>query len=346
MVGSAGVTSIDTSVAAVTARAVEPEIAPDVAVIVVGPTALALARPSVPRAFEIVATASSDDDHVTAAVRSWVVASVYVPVAVNCCVVPFAMVGSAGVTSMDTSVAAVTVSVVEPEIASEVAVIVVGPAVLALARPSVPRTFEIVATASSDDDQVTAAVRSWVEESVYVPIAVNCWVVPLAMVGSAGVTPIESRAADVTVRVVEPEIDPEVAVIVGEPTAVELASPSEPRAFEIVATASSDEDQITDAVRSWVVASVKSPVAVNCCVVPFAMVGSAGVTSMDTSVADVTVKVVDPEMAPDVAVIVVVPTALEVARPSEPGAIEIVATASSDEDHVTDAVRSCVVASV
>ena len=76
MLGSAGVTSIETSVAAVTVSVVEPEIAPEVAVIVVEPTALELARPSEPTAFEIVATPSSEDDHVTDAVRSWVEASV------------------------------------------------------------------------------------------------------------------------------------------------------------------------------------------------------------------------------------------------------------------------------
>ena len=38
----------------------------------------------------------------------------YVPVAVNGCVVPFAMLGSAGVTPIDTSAAALTVNVVLP----------------------------------------------------------------------------------------------------------------------------------------------------------------------------------------------------------------------------------------
>ena len=76
MLGSAGVTPIDTSVAAVTVRVVEPEIAPDVPVIVVDPTPLELARPSDPAAFEIVATPVSEEDQVTAVVRSWVEASV------------------------------------------------------------------------------------------------------------------------------------------------------------------------------------------------------------------------------------------------------------------------------
>ena len=264
----------------------------------------------------------------------------------NCCVVPFAMPGSAGVTAIDTSSAAVTVNVVEPEINPDAAVIVVDPAALALARPSEPPEFEIVAMPSSEDDQVTEAVMSWVDVSVKIPVAVNCCVVPFAMLGSAGVTPIDTSAAAVTVRVVEPEINPEVAVIVVTPTALALARPSEPPAFEIVAALSFEDDQVTAEVRSCVEASVKVPMAVNCCVVPFARLGSAGVTSMETRVAAVAVRVVEPEIDPEVAVIVVTPTVLELASPSEPTAFEIVATPSLEEDHVTAAVRSCVEASV
>lgn len=45
------------------------------------------------------------------------------------------------------------------------------------------------------------------------------------------------------------------------------------------------------------------------------MLGLAGVTVMDTSTAAVTVMVVDPEMLPDAAVIVVGPVASAVASP-------------------------------
>ena len=95
------------------------------------------------------------------------------------------------------------------------------------------------------------------------PVAVNCWVVPFAMLGSAGVTSIETSVAAVTVRLVEPEIAPDVAVIVVVPTALPLASPSEPTAFEIVATPSSEDDHVTESVRSCVEVSVNVPVAVN-----------------------------------------------------------------------------------
>ena len=49
--------------------------------------------------------------------------------------------------------------------------------------------------------------------------------------------------------------------------------------------------------------------AVNCWDVPFAMLRLAGVIARDTSIAGVTVKVVDPETLPDIAVIVTVPVA-------------------------------------
>jgi len=88
------------------------------------------------------------------------------------------------------------------------------------------------------------------------------------------------------------------------------------------------------------------PVAVNCLVKPFATLGMAGVTWIETSCAGVTLRRVDPDMAPDLAVIVVGPTAAGVARPCVPAALLIVAAAVALEDHVTCVVRFCVVESV
>ena len=79
--------------------------------------------------------------------------------------------------------------------------------------------------------------------------------------------------------------------------------------------------------------------------VPFAMLGLLGVIAMDTSAAGVTVNVVDPEMLPEAAVIVVEPVAAAVADPLEPVALLIVATVRSAELHVAAVVRSCVVLS-
>ena len=80
-------------------------------------------------------------------------------------------------------------------------------------------------------------------------------------------------------------------------------------------------------------------------VVPLAMLGSAGVIAIEASVAGVIVSVVDPEMPPDAAVIVVVPAAADAARPFEPAALLMVATAVFEEAQVTEAVRFWVVLS-
>jgi hypothetical protein len=74
-----------------------------------------------------------------------------------------------------------------------------------------------------------------------------------------------------------------------------------------------------------------------------AMHGLVGVTEIDTSVAGVTLKVVNPDMLPDTAVMAVVPTIMEVANPFEFDASLTVATDSVDELQVTAVVRSCVV---
>ena len=47
----------------------------------------------------------------------------------------------------------------------------------------------------------------------------NCWVVPSGRVGMAGVTAIETRIAGEILRVVEPLIEPTVAVTLVLPTA-------------------------------------------------------------------------------------------------------------------------------
>jgi hypothetical protein len=87
------------------------------------------------------------------------------------------------------------------------------------------------------------------------PIAVNCLVVPKAMLGLVGETWIEDSVtrAEFTVNVDVPEVTPSVAVIVAEPAATEVASPMEPGALLTVATDGVNEFQVTEAVRSWLV---------------------------------------------------------------------------------------------
>ncbi len=66
------------------------------------------------------------------------------------------------------------------------------------------------------------------------------------MEGAGGVTAIETRAAGVTVRVAEPVMLPEAALIVATPTPALAARP----VFETVATDATDDIQVAEAVRS------------------------------------------------------------------------------------------------
>jgi hypothetical protein len=85
-------------------------------------------------------------------------------------VAPLVIEGFAGVTAIDCSVAAVTVSKVEPLIDDDVAVIVELPTPAPVARP----TALIVAMVVVPEVQVTVDVRFCVEPSLKVPVAVNC----------------------------------------------------------------------------------------------------------------------------------------------------------------------------
>jgi hypothetical protein len=122
------------------------------------------------------------------------------------------------------------------------------------------------------------------------------------------------------------------------PTPAPVAKP----ALVMVAVAVVPDDQVTDVVRFCVLLSLNVPVAVNCCVAPFAIDGFAGVTAIDCSVAAVTVSTVDPLTEPDVALMVLVPTPAPVAKP----VLVMVATEVVAEPHVTDVVRFCVLLSL
>jgi len=168
-----------------------------------------------------------------------------------------------------------------------------------------------VATDMFDELQMTCVVISKLVPSEYAPEAVNCWVAPTRMLGLAGVTDMEDRVAEVTVMVVLPEILPEVAVMVAVPAATAVARPL----LLTVATDGLDELQMTCGVTSWFVPSEYVPEAANCGVNPTGMLRSAGVTEMEDRVAWVTVRAVLPETVPEVAVMVAVPAATAVARP-------------------------------
>src|SRR5215472_10967313 len=99
------------------------------------------------------------------------------------------------------------------------------------------------------------------------------------MKGFAGVTAIETNTGAVTVRFVEPLMEPDVAEIVVLPVATPVASPA---SLPIIATAIFDELQVTELVRFCVLLSLYVPVAVNCWATPLAIEGFAGVTASET----------------------------------------------------------------
>jgi hypothetical protein len=193
MPGFVGVIEIDASVGGVTASVEEPDILPHDAVTVARPVAAEAAKPLEPSALLMAATSEGEQLQVAVAVRSCVVLSEKVPMAVNCRRVPSAMLGSVGVTVRDTSIGGVTVSVIEADILPDVAVIVVRPIAAGVARPLEPAALLMAATAEEEELQLTDAVRSCVVLSENVPTASNCRVVPSAMLGSAGLIEMDMR---------------------------------------------------------------------------------------------------------------------------------------------------------
>jgi hypothetical protein len=241
-------------------------------------------------------------------------------------VLPTGALGLAGVIDKEDRVAGVTVRVVFPVILPEVAVIIALPAATPVAKP-LPVT---VATAVLDDLQVTCVDISPVVPSEYVPEAVNCLVFPAGTLGLAGAKDMEDRVAGDTVRAVLPEILPEAALMVAVPAPTAVARPLP----STVAAAVLDELQADCMVISLVVPSEYAPEAVNCLVFPAGMLGRRGVTDMEDRVAGSTVRVVFPEILPEVAVMVALPAATAVAKPLP----VMVATVVLDDLQVTPVV--------
>jgi hypothetical protein len=144
----------------------------------------------------------------------------------------------------------------------------------------------------------------------------------------AGVTVIELNAAALTVRTVDPLMDPEVAVMVVIPWDALKAKP----VLLIGATVADEEVQVTVWVRSWFVPSAKFPAAVNCWLVPNGIETVAGATVIDTSTAVVvTLTLAVPLMTPTLAEMVAAPSATPVAKPWLPEASLTVATPPAEE---------------
>jgi len=197
---------------------------------------------------------------------------------VNCTVLPTKVEGFTGATAMEVSVGGTrTVSVVVPVTPLMVAEIVAPPAETAVAKPAAL----IVAMPVFDEVHVTWPVRFCVLLSEYVPIAVNCTVLPIRLEGFTGATAMEvSVGGTRTVSVVVPVTLLIAAEIVAPPAETAVAKP----AALMVAMPVFDEVHVTWLVRSCVLLSEYVPVAVNCCVAPTDRVGFAGVTAIDVKV--------------------------------------------------------------
>ena len=141
---------------------------------------------------------------------------------------------------------------------------------------------------------------SWWLLSLKGPVAVNCNVVPIAMLGLAGVTAIAVSVAPVTLSVAVPVTEPDFALIVVVPTPVPVAFPEESTTAMLVAA----DDHVAE-VSTCVLPSSKEPVAVNCCWVPTAIVAGEGLTAIESSLAGTTVSTLLSVNEPKVAVIVV-----------------------------------------
>ena len=87
---------------------------------------------------------------------------------------------------------------------------------------------------------------------------------PAAMAGLVGVTARETSVAGLTVSVVVLVTLPDVAVIVVEPAATDVANPLLPAALLMAATPVEEELQVTVFVRFCVVLSEYVPTAANC----------------------------------------------------------------------------------
>ena len=147
----AGVREIDATVAGVTLSGAEPETPLKVATMLAVPGLIAVAVSVV---LSIVATAVLSELNATSFVMSWTVLSLNWPIALKPSVVETAIVCDGGMTVIDTIVAFVTFSVVEPLMDPRAAVMVELPAACPLESP----VLRIWATAMLDDAQVTCRV--------------------------------------------------------------------------------------------------------------------------------------------------------------------------------------------
>ena len=223
----------------------------------------------------MVAAVVLDEFQVTELVKSCVLLFEKVPVAVNCTVVPVATEPFAGVTAIDTRVAAVTLRPVEPVMEPCLAEIVVDwPEVTPVASPAAL----MVAAVVLDELQVTELVKSCVLLSENVAVALNGVVTPAISEALAGVTAIAASAAPVTDTWTSAVSEPDEAWIVASPKPVPVANP-----VGLIVTTAGLEDVQVAVVKRSVPPLARFPMAEKRTVSPFGIVPSEGETEIDTS---------------------------------------------------------------
>jgi hypothetical protein len=155
-VALAGVIVMLTRTAAVLVSVVDPTMLPSVAEMVVVPRAVAVASPPV-----LMLADGALEFQIETLVTSWWEPSVSVPIASNCAEKPTGREEFAGVTAIELSSAAVTVSALVPVTEPKVAETVVAPVPTLDAKP----VLLITATVGADDVQLLVVVKSSVEPS-------------------------------------------------------------------------------------------------------------------------------------------------------------------------------------
>jgi len=240
--------------------------------------------------------------------------------AVSCVVPPIVIAAEGGVTVTDATGPGVTVIDPEPDLPSLVAVIVVVPTNIAVAKPD----DETVAVAVLPEVHATVRPVSTFPSASF-SVAVNCCVEPLATFADAGATVMLATGASVTVTTDVPDFDSLVAVMVDVPGSSPVTTPAE----ETLATSGLLELHVTGRLTTVPLTSFTTALKV---VVPSTMtVAVGGETTTVPTGATVTVTAELPDLVSLVAVIVADPGATAVTTPVG----DTVAAPVLFDDHVT-----------
>jgi hypothetical protein len=183
------------------------------------------------------------------------------------------------------------------------AVMEVEPAATAVAKPELEL---MVATEASEEAQATDEVTFSVLPSLKVPMAVNWSEVPAAIERLDGLTAMDFKVAEVTVRGTAGLVTAPMAAVIWEvPGAIPRTKPAPALAIPVLV-----EFQAALVVTFCFVPSLNVPVARSCTVPLRATDAVVGATEIERRVAEVTFRVaVELAILPNVAVISVVPVA-------------------------------------